>query len=500
MTQREIMVEVTSLDLAKRRSTWLANAAAIAAALLAFATALADTGHVLGDSDMYLHIAAGQWMLAHLSVPHVDIFSHSMSGARWIAHEWLAEVASACAYDGLGWAGPVFITAACYGLAIAFLARALLRIVDPPIAAAGVVIAWGLTYPHLQARPHVLAYPLLVVWVQALATARSFERTPSLWLTVVMVLWANLHASFMAGLGLAALCAGEAIFEALDRRAALVQVRRWSLFLASSFVAACVTPNGLDGLSLPFRVIGMDYFMSVSSEWKSPNFQQSQPIETALLLMLFGAWYFGIRLPVTRIAMLLVLVHLTLVHQRNAEILGLAGSLLAAPAIARGLGRPREATRLLGADPSCFARQRRNTRLLLLAAMISLCAAVADIHYPIAPKPDSLITPAKAVAVAQARRLSGPVLNDPVFGGYLIFSGIAPFVDARAELYGNGFFERYDKLGELPGLLAEYKIGWTLLKANTPRAVLMDFLPGWRRLYAGDIAVIHVRDDDDNSP
>jgi hypothetical protein len=34
-----------------------------------------------------------------------------------------------------------------------------------------------------------------------------------------------------------------------------------------------------------------------------------------------------------------------------------------------------------------------------------------------------------------------------------------------------------------------------LLHPKTPAVVLLDHLPGWRRLYADDIAVVHVRED-----
>jgi hypothetical protein len=33
-----------------------------------------------------------------------------------------------------------------------------------------------------------------------------------------------------------------------------------------------------------------------------------------------------------------------------------------------------------------------------------------------------------------------------------------------------------------------------LISPNWPAVVLLDHLPGWRRLYADDIAVVHVRD------
>jgi hypothetical protein len=96
--------------------------------------------------------------------------------------------------------------------------------------------------------------------------------------------------------------------------------------------------------------------------------------------------------------------------------------------------------------------------------------------------------------------VTGPVLNDYGFGGYLIFAGIPPFIDGRAELYGDEFIKRYVQAmllesDELPKLLDQYDIAWTLIAPERPAALLLDHLPGWRRLYADDIAVVHGRTD-----
>src|SRR5689334_7950950 len=65
----------------------------------ALARALAQPAALLNDPDTYLHIAAGRWMLAHQALPTQDPFSHSLAGAVWVAHEWLAEVIFAAVYD-----------------------------------------------------------------------------------------------------------------------------------------------------------------------------------------------------------------------------------------------------------------------------------------------------------------------------------------------------------------------------------------------------------------
>jgi hypothetical protein len=68
------------------------------AALLALGRALAEPLALLHDPDTYLHIAAGRWMLAHAALPTQDPFSHTFAGARWIPHEWLAEIVLAAVF------------------------------------------------------------------------------------------------------------------------------------------------------------------------------------------------------------------------------------------------------------------------------------------------------------------------------------------------------------------------------------------------------------------
>jgi len=82
------------------------------AALAVFIRALAQPTALLNDPDTYLHIAAGRWMLAHAALPVHDPFSHSLAGAAWVPHEWLAELVLATVYDASGWSGLVVLTAA----------------------------------------------------------------------------------------------------------------------------------------------------------------------------------------------------------------------------------------------------------------------------------------------------------------------------------------------------------------------------------------------------
>jgi hypothetical protein len=449
--------------------------------LFTYGAALARGSALLADPDVYLHVAVGRWIIAHGFVPHADVFSFSVPGAPWVPHEWLSEVIFATLYDQVGWVGLVALTGLTFALAMALLARALLIFLAPTYALIGTLTAWGLCAPLVLARPHVLAFPLVVAWTTSLVLARSKDRAPAPFAALLMVLWANLHGGFMIGLVLAALIGGEALFEAKDFHAARRVARNWGAFGLLSIAAAFVTPNGIAGVLLPLDMVRMNFALSFITEWMSPNFQHPQPLEIWLMLFLMGVLFIGIRLPVTRIVMLMVLLHMALTHRRHDTLLGMVTPLLLAPSLAWQLPRRPEDGRPL----------RPSVRLAASAVAIVFAVALTAWRRDVTHEPDRF-TPAAALRAVKQGQIGGPVFNDFNFGGYLIWSGVPTFIDGRADMYGDQFVRRYASRAELPQLLSEYHITWTLLAVGNPDVVVLDRLPGWRRFYADAVAVVHV--------
>jgi hypothetical protein len=234
-------------------------------------------------------------------------------------------------------------------------------------------------------------------------------------------------------------------------------------------------------------------------EWRSPNFQSFEPLDLWLTVLLLSALSFGWRLPLTRTVMLVLLLHMALRHVRYSELLGFAAPLLAAPVLASQLARDFGGRQASSIDRGMeeLAKPASASGLALAGGLVAAISA-AMLYGGVAHQAAD-IAPRAALSTAEAHHVKGPVLNDYAFGGYLIFSGIAPFIDGRAELYGDAFIERYVRAmtlqdDQLPQLLSEYAITWTLLDPERPAVFLLDRLPGWRRLYTDDIAVVHVRD------
>jgi hypothetical protein len=463
--------------------------------LVFFIRALVQPMALLNDPDTYLHIAAGRWMLAHTALPAHDPFSHTLAGATWVPHEWLAEIVLAVAYDLAGWSGLVLLTAAAFAVSVGLLTRFLLRWAEPFSALIAVALGAALVQGHLLARPHLLALPLLVVWSGALFAARDTGSGPPFRLLPVMVLWANLHGSFMFGLALALFLTAEAIFAPGTRA---LEARRWGGFSLLAVAAALLTPNGVAGFFEPFRLIAMPALQASFGECQSPDFHTLQPLEIWLLGLVALGFATGVRLPLSRRLLLLGLCHMALAHVRHAELLGLVGPL----AVAASLG-PQIADRIRSVPISTVGRAA--DRLVSPAAgpavgvilALSLAAGCPLLLRPL-ERTDDPVTPSSALAAATRLGLAGPVFNSEGFGGYLTFRGIPTFIDGRAELYGNAFLDGYlmaergDKL-ILSQLLDRYGVAWTLLKPQEGAVSRLDALPGWRRVYTDAEAVIHTR-------
>ena len=462
---------------------------------------------LLQDGDVYWHIATGQWIWRNGAVPMTDPFSHTMAGTAWTAHEWLSDVILAAAHEVGGWNLVVALAAASMAAAIALLTRALLRWLEPIYALLFAVLAEVMTAGHVLARPHILAMPLLMLWTIELVRASEERRSPRLWLLPLMTLWANLHGGFTLGIALAVPFAAEALLAARKEGRLAPAARAWGTFIALAVASALLTPHGLQGLLFTWQVMFENtYALERIGEWQSPNFHTLHPLELWLLGGLALVLHQGLRLPPIRLILLLGLLHLALKHARNIELVGLLGPLLiAAPFAEQWRQRPRGQQLEVGDRLFRKLALPAGRGAILLGVTALLGATVLNSRADRLQLPEN-VAPVRAIAAVQQAGIQGPVLNSYNSGGFLIYSGIAPFIDGRADVYQNGFMKRYVEALQLmnsdglEGLLDQYRITWTLLDPDSSAVALLDHLPQWRRLYADKAAVVHVRADAGTRP
>ena len=469
------------------------------AAIAAFLKSLACGSLLLGDPDTWMHIAAGNWMLAHHALPAQDPFSHTMPGAPWVVHEWLAELIMALTYDGFGWWGLVFLAASSFALTVALLTRWLMQRMMPMLMLLMMTLSFVMLLPHLLARPHMLADPVLVLWCAGLIGARDAGRTPSLLLLPLMTLWANLHAGFMVGVALAGFLGGEAVFMATSKAERWAAARGWGLFTMLALLASAITANGIGGLLLPLSFMGDKSVMhSYIIEWSSANFDYFGPLELWIMLLIGAGWGLGLKLPLPRLALVLGFTHLALAHIRYIDLIAMVAPLaIAVPLDAqfRALIAQQPISPLwqrLGALTRPTEPPGLAAAFVVMLGIFALCASTPIV------RADSSTSPGAALAAAERLHLEGPVFNAFSFGGFLIYHDVKTFIDGRMEVYGEEFLSRYIAAsnGEEPALdetLEHYGITWTLLHPNDGAVRVLDHLPGWQRVYSDEFAVIHAR-------
>lgn len=462
---------------------------ALLAALLGFLFPLVHRPLLL-DGDTYWHLAAGRWMLAQQAIPHTDVFSATMPGAPWVAHEWLSEVLMAAAFNAAGWGGLMLLCGAALAATLGLASHYLQRHLAQPAPLVSTTLVAACIMPSLFARPHLLALVPLCAWCVALLTARDAGRAPSWRWLALMALWANLHGSFVLGLVLAGALALEALAATPAPRGPAL--RQWGLFLLGATAVAMCTPFGWRSLWHPFQLMQPALTATVA-EWQPPNFNHLQPLTLALLTLLYTALTRPLRIPPARVFMLLALLYMALKHSRHQMIAGLVGALLLAAPLGLALGRP-GARHADGARAGASAWRAWGAVLLAVA----LLAAGLRLAVPL-QRGDDQATPMTALAQVPPALLSQPVFNSYEFGGYLIYRQLRPYIDGRADMYGSDFVLAYLAAFQPDRAAFEqatdrYGVRWALIAADSqPMLYLLDTLPHWRRLYADRVAVVYVR-------
>jgi hypothetical protein len=451
---------------------------------------------LLADPDTFMHISVGEWILKNGHFPVVDGFSHTAFGQSWRAVDWLGEIALALSYQAAQWRGVTEITTVTFGLISGVLAFYLSSVLRLSVALSLTFIISLLISPHLLARPVIFSYLLLSIWIVLILELeeRSWTGSWSYSLIPLMILWANVHASFTFGLVVAYFFFCPAIYKAYVNKDA-GKLRHLFILLTGVTIAALITPYGPDSTLRTFRLMRISALSQIV-EWSPPNFKQD-PVHLVAIIGVFALLAgSGIRLRGPRLLTLLLVTVFALEYKRGLGLFSVVAPLLLARPISAWA--PYLSVQDTRPDPVVRFINRRSGTIAVLCAVAVTIAGVLwwEMASPIKP-PDKNV-PEKAITAARLANVTGNVLNSFRFGGYLIFRGIPPFVDGRIQLYGNQFLRRYFRAMSLRDaedaarMLKQFDITWALLEPGDPIAFMLE-TNGWVKLYSDDFAVVFAR-------
>ncbi|WP_300975374.1 hypothetical protein [Sphingomonas sp. LHG3406-1] len=455
-----------------------AHAATLQALLPLFAAVmLAFAFNLFMDGDTGWHLGAGHWIVANRTVPLVDPFSHTMPGKAWMAHEWLIEVLMVGAEALRGWAGLTAMFALSAAFTFWLLSREAFRYLPARWAMVAVFAAVGILFPFALARPHMLAWSLLAAWTVILLRAREKRSAPPVAAALLMVVWANSHASYIVAFGLAGLFGLESLIENPRDRKLL---GRWIIFGMVSLAAAVfLTPFGPEHFLYPFEVSGMKA-LAVIGEWRRSVLPADLMFYTCLgglILLVARRWR---SVPPLRLLLLAGLSVMAIMHARHQMLFAIVGLLVVLPMIAPD--RPvRDIPRVAWFWPA-------------VALMVAVRLAVPYEFKEHSSYPLTLL----AGVPEEIRRQ--PVYNEYSQGGPLVMIGVRPYIDGRADMYGDDFTFRAKAItrGDIVKFredVERFGIRWAVLENINGLTPKLMREPGWRVFGRDEHATVFVKAD-----
>lgn len=470
--------------------------------------------NALKEPDAYYHLKSGQVILETLSIPHADIFSYTAAGAPWVAHEWLAQIMFYSVYSLGGYWLLMAFVATLSVIAFGIVARVSHR-KETPLAFTllGVLFLCYLTFELWIPRPQIFAFLLCAVLVYLLEQYRKRPRTLHLgFAALTMLIWANVHASFVLGLVLLG-------WYLVSQFA----MHRWKIFgtsvlskrnlvalgitIAASTVLCLLNPTGYHAFLYWHTVqTGVNAFNVF--EWRSIiAFRHLIQAQVNMGLFVLGSalaiYWYGYRKAsrdFTSLGMVIGITILPFISIRHIGFWVIAAVPFLVPAVGSWLAPQ-------------LQRFRGNllTYIFIGFAVLLLLGRMATFprQYFIPQR-----IPVYAVDFIERVGLKGPLFNLYNEGGYLIwrlYPQMKVAIDGRSEVYTGqsladffGVMRAKDQWTELVD--EKYKINFFFLAYNphqlrtmiTP-IVLQLRKEGWVPVYWDDVIIIYVRNSPENA-
>jgi len=476
--------------------------------------------------DFWWYLKSGELIVSTRSIPTVDPFSFTAHGRPWINHMWATQVLFFALWSTTGRVALILLKAVIVVGTFAVVLRIILRRGVHPVLACGVtlLLAWA-GRGFWDVRPQVFTYLLLAVFLWLLREGWEARRGLWLWLPLLMIPWANLHAGFVTGVAVVGLVGVATVLSCLGdperRGAAWRTMGRAAGLVAVTALASLANPFGARALWFPIEVVNTPGFMLGTHEWFSPNFHNPayQGFELVVLLLIPVFAWGRARLSATDVVVTLTFLHLALTSARHIPLFAIAVAGPLADSL-QEVGRVLWARRPEGGGVVSWLRLHFPTLwplaltpaapvgAALLCIVVGLTAVWAAFLEP-AANPllqdlDERRYPERTMAFIKQAQLPGPIFNVYAWGGYelwRLYPEYRVFIDGRTHVYGPellaDFLEVTTVGDRWRAVLDKWAIQTILATPGSPLAQALEAVGGWRPVFAERDAVVFLRAESD---
>jgi hypothetical protein len=446
------------------------------------------------DPDIWWHLNNAEKLVTTHHLPSVDVYSYTAHGARWINHEWLAEVPYYFALKLFGVRG-------LYGLSLLLSGGAILAIFfrsykyTSDIKNAFVVCVFCILLTVVSYGPRMLIFGWIFMIFMLYALDR-FREGSEKWIWTIpplFCLWINTHGSWMIGLVVFCIVAGSGLFEF---ESGLIESKRWSKrqmmllggVLLLSVMALFINPYGYHLVNYPFDM-AFHQKLNVENveEWASVNFHNARGKVAFFLICWIASSAFLTRRKwrLDEILLLILGLYSGLTYIRFLFL----AAILISPML----------TKNLSFFPPYDAKIDKSW---LNLAVILLIFGWILYRFPSKEKVQTSMEegyPAHSISYLREHNIKDKVLAAYLWGGYLErnYPEMPVFIDSRVDIFEyNGTLKDYLDITSMKNplsLLDKYHIEYVYFPPNDPLPYLLRNTANWEVLNEDKTSVLLKR-------
>ncbi len=519
--------------------------------LLALALLLLATVPMLTKtftSDYGTHLALGRQIVQTHSIPDKEFLNYPSVGMDVPNGEWGFEALLWIVYSVGGHYGVSFmIWAVVFGIFLMLHRATLLRGANPLVAVAAIFAFSGFLRIRIQPRPEIFTYLFIAATIYMFSEYYFGVRKKLIYAFPVMVLvWANMHPTYLIAFILAVAFSGERFLHALFKgelnvRFAKEKLLVPGLMLLAAFVLCGLNPHGWDVLLLPLTLIargsgtpsgGSNVLMAIS---------ELTPVRETGFFVYYqaAAWFaaatvflglFGRRVYLLDLALFAIAFKGSWDSARAVSMMGLflsPGASIQITGFLEAAGRwfapasplktrsaakqaAREESKPPSASPGSPGRNALAAALVLALVtfgVVTLSFSFSQLEYGVGVTEHKFSF--KATEFLRSVPIKGNMFNFFDIGGFLdwqLYPEKLTFIDGRTY-NSKVFMEHQTATGAMPGfekMFDQYGITYVVLKSMDSSGMILPLVsaltnsPDWSLVFADGLFVVFMRNVPEN--
>ena len=416
------------------------------------------------DPGVGWHMQTGNWILSNSAVPANDPFL--ISRLPWISDQWLGDLIFASLNNLFGFQGLCCVVAAIYfGTFLYLLPKFLLKSYTS-LTLFIALISLQLAGIHFILRPVVLSFPLFLITLSLCRdlflplkeklNIKYFNKVVQFF--IIFIIWANIHPSFVLGLGVIAVLL---LLMGFQQRQVPYKILG---ILSISFLATLINPYFYH-LHWSILFLGQsNYFLSLNQEWLPLDFNRFEGnVLVGISIIIFIGLLLKASINAFDAVLSIIFAYLTVCHLRFLPYLGIIISPLFLKSLMcfEEINLPRIYPFKLSTDFLLKVKQIEKQQKFLLLKSIFVTILGFIIYYNNFPtKPGSGGSPPlDGLSFIKKLASNNIVLSHPDFGGsitYYLWPSSAAVIDDRNTMLGEEFYKHFFKAMKCDGNWQEY--------------------------------------------